>query len=249
MSQSSVAKLGFDVTITYQAMEASGPNRLRPHASSKVERLRASYLALLKKTQRIHFPGFVANLENQAECATACNRVVALKFDDKGAATVTRFATSQDLSAYLNGEATSRSDLATLARRSFYLLEDLHKENIEILGSRLCIPPSVFAAHWADPTIGHGTFDSVSQLASGPNYFRIKYRQLHRICNKEYPLGLYRDRYSNVDRWLQLLDRSRHFESSEHYVSYWSAKFGDKSWIGEIPLPKLSKHSLIDRDF
>ena len=207
--------------------------------SCKDDQLNNAYASLLVASLKNSFPSFVGNFQLQNGAVAERGRVAMIDFQGQGKTSVTQFTSSCHLKSFLDHEGPVCAPRKP-PRRRLCMLEDIARNKVEILGSRLRIPPSVFAAHWTDPSTGDETFDDGCLLSNGPRYFRMKYRQLHRI-DGYYPLGLYGDRNANVPRWLQLLDREREFESSEHHFSFWGTEHGLGSWTGEFSFDLLAR--------
>lgn len=195
------------------------------------DELSKSYASLLADSLRDNFPSFVGNFRLQRGAVAERGRVAIIDFEEGKETRVRQLASSNDLKSFLD---QNEPPCATKqpAQKRLYMLEDIARNKVEVLGSRLRIPPSVFAAHWADPSTADETFDGSCLLSNGPRYFRLRYCQLHRI-HGYYPLGLYGDRNGNVPRWLQLLDREREVVGSEHHFSFWATEHGPGSWTGK----------------
>ena len=202
------------------------------------DEFRKSYRSLVSSSLRTSFPSFVRNYEIQKGLIAERRRVAMIDFDENGKTSITQFTSTAELRSFFDKDEPSTYIPRQPPRKRLYLLEDIARNNVEVLGSRLRIPPSVFAAHWADPATSRGTYDDASLVSRGPHYFRLRFPQVHRV-DGEYPLGLYGDRNSNVPRWLQLLDEGRLFESSEHHFSFWGTVYGERSWIGRSSLKTL----------
>ena len=198
----------------------------------KDDQLRDAYQSLILSSLTASFPSFVRNYDFQQGLIAERGRAARINFEENGKTNVKEFTSITHMKECLDEESPSLFASTPTPKRQLYLLEDISRTQIEVLGSRLRVPPAVFAAHWGDPSTSRGTYDDEALVTFGPHYFRLRYRQLHQVKG-HYPLGLYGDRNSNVPRWLQLLDQSRRYESSEHHLSFWSATYGQGSWIGE----------------
>lgn len=112
-----------------------------------------SYLDLLS-SQLCHLhPEFVHDLHAQNGNDRRRSRAAVIEYGDT--ATQQRaYETPERLDEYLQESA---ADKGTAPRRRLFLLEDLSRDYVGIIGSQLGIPPSFFGAHWADPT--HSNFN------------------------------------------------------------------------------------------
>ena len=203
------------------------------------DQLSKAYRSLILSSLRTSFPSFVRNYEFQEGLVAQRGRVASIDFEEDGKISVNRFDSLTHLKRILDNEAPSLYIVGQPPRRRLYLLEDIARDYVDTLGSRLRIPPSVFAAHWSDPATSGGTYDDTFLVSHSPHYFRLRYRQLHKVRG-DYPLGLYGDRNSNVPRWLQLLDKGRLYESSEHHFSFWGSEYGQGSWIGRCTVSRVT---------
>ena len=180
------------------------------------------------------YPDFVKNFELQDDGQRNRGRAAVLEFHEGNKAHITNFgASGEALDGYLNGLANGPSSSLRDKQRRLFVLEDLGRHKVHTLGARLRIPPAFFAAHWIDPSEGLLSVDHDFLSHKHSKYFRCRVPQLHRLSQEDqgdYRLGLYEPLNMNVQRYLQLLDRDRNFESSQHQVSFWSTSFGDQSW-------------------
>jgi hypothetical protein len=163
-----------------------------------------------------------------------------INFQDGKVTEIKHFNTSEVLQSHFEGNNTREFITKnTEVVRRLYVLEDLGRANVEILGSQLGIPPSFFAAHWVLPGYRIATVDEFSVVPDRHECFRILYPELHHIDpgteEGDNPLGIYTDSENNVPRVLQLLDMDRQFHSSQHQMSYWSTRLLKESWIGKFP--------------
>ena len=186
-------------------------------------------------------PQFVEDFELQSAVERERGRAVAIEFQEGEKAQITNFGDSTDaLDRYFDDPVNGFDPPPLgihLARRRLFVLEDLGRNKVTVLGSHLRIPPALFAAHWTDPSFSAKLVEEDMLTHSNSKYFRVTVPQLHRVVREDgyddYRLGLYQPLYSNVQRWLQLLDKERTFEPSQHQVSYWSTTYGNGSWTGE----------------
>lgn len=188
-------------------------------------------------TQEAIFPEFVEDLVLQTDTESERGRAAVLEFRDGEKPDIQTLDTL-GLKAYLDNPANvlDSTNSHQHSRRRAFLLEDLGRSKVEILGSRLRVPPAFFGAHWKDPSLATRVADQDSLSHSHSKYFRVIVPQTHRISqeNRErgYPLGLYKDPATNIQRFLQVLDKDRKFEVSYHQVSYWSTS-QETGWTGE----------------
>lgn len=177
------------------------------------------YWSLIENTQEKDFPKFVQAMRLQDDTQRERGRSMVFEFGD--VTNATSFGSSEELKTYLDKKAKECS--TDEGFRSLFFLENLGRNYVEILGSRLSIPPSFFRAHWTDP---ESIIDQYSLSQPYPEYHRLKYPQLHRLIlsaeNEDYQLGPYSDPKSDLERYLLLPDKGRNFEMSTHQVSCWS---------------------------
>jgi hypothetical protein len=202
--------------------------------------VRIAYWSLIQDILEAEFPEFLEDLRTQSTAEQHHGRVAMVEFQEGGTTLVKQFNNSKEFQSHFDGgnarKAITESEDTI---RQLYVLEDLARANIEIIGSRVGIPAAFFAAHWALPTDRIATIDQFSLTQSRRQGFRLSYPELHCLnigANGEYPLGLYADSENIVPRVLQLLDRERQFESSYHQVSFWSTTLNTKSWIGKLAI-------------
>lgn len=119
-----------------------------------------AYQARIQNTRTLEFLGFASNQRQQDEIAAENGRVAALHFLADGEFQITPFCSSSSLREYLDSNSSSGERLENppidpnhvrQPLRRMILLEDLPRNYIEIIGSRLRINPSFFAAHYSDP--------------------------------------------------------------------------------------------------
>jgi hypothetical protein len=130
--------------------------------------LETKYWSLIK-SQEQSYPGFVKRLENQTEWRQKSGRIAI--FCDSEKRTIKRFGTSDGLRKFLDGNENKPGE------PRIFLLEDLSKSFVEILGSRLRIPPSFFADHWEDQD---GNFTRWTLRHQDPHRrYMLRWRRLH----------------------------------------------------------------------
>ena len=198
-----------------------------------------SYWSLIKATSNL-YPGFVENFKLQDAEQRDRGRAAVLEFPEGTKAHITDFGDDGEaLDRYLRDHANeldSSQQTPTTQHRRLFLLEDLGRNKVQTLGTRLRIPPAFFAAHWIDPSEGHLTVDHDFLSHKRSKYFRCRVPQLHSLVQEgqeSYLLGLYEPLNTNIQRYLQLLDKERGFESSQHQISFWSMSIGKDSWTGK----------------
>lgn len=206
--------------------------------ASKDDELRAAYRSLISSSLTTSFPSFVRNLDSQQGPVAERGRAAVINFKKDRKTNVTKFRSVTHMREFLDQEGALFSTTNPTPRRCLYLLEDISRDYVDILGSRLRIPPAIFAAQLYDPSTSRGTYDDTCLVNFSPNYFRLRYRQLHQVKGN-YPLGLYADSNVNVPRWLQLLDKTRQCQSSEHQFSFWATTYGQGSWTGGFTFATL----------
>jgi hypothetical protein len=153
---------------------------------------------------------------------------------------ITSFASSAELNASLTDASPPPYHVFDqLPRRRLFILEDLPRNFILALGTRLLIPPSFFAGHWDDPASSTFNHRNPFQINSLPN-FRIRYATSNRVEVDTSSLPGYKDMAgmyafnTNVCRYLHtyspgglLYDEAR----SHHIMSFWvSTPREDGSW-------------------
>ena len=197
--------------------------------------LQAKYWSLLQETQQCLNPQFVEDLFEQDAAEQEQGRAALLSFPiDGGPAIATQFQTSDELRTHL--DCVANEDLSENSYRRLYLLEDIGRNYVEVLGSRLRIPPAFFGAQYTNPSFTIPLVDPETLSHDPSRYFLLKYRQIHTIAKEdkaEYKIGLYYDYNSGVPRQLQLLDQNEPTEYSKHQVSYWGNSSGNESWVGK----------------
>src|SRR5256885_756616 len=102
------------------------------------------YWSLIESTQRLYYPGFVDQLSGQEGPLGEEGRAAVIEFQDGAKPSARRLQTSRDLRRYLE----KPSPTGAVIGRAF-ILEGLPRRFVQILGSKLRVSPSFFAAHWA----------------------------------------------------------------------------------------------------
>ena len=195
------------------------------------------YFNLTKTQLYLLFPNFVANLQAQSSTQCELGRAAVLDHSEGICPTQEIFQSSAKLKEYIDRPLALQ---APGPRRRLFLLEDLSRNYIEVLGSRLGVPPSVFAAHWEDPVMP--TFNHRNPFVRfSKNRFVIRYPDCHHVAigiadrdqDTVYALN------SNVDRHIYkyspngpLIDDPK----SYHVLSFWSTGTRDDGpWDGKVP--------------
>jgi len=198
------------------------------------------YGQLLENSTSQLFPGFVNNFKNQSKGQRELGRAAVLESLGSEPARTRTFHTSSDLQSYLTSEPTVNEDGQ---RRRLFILEDLPRNYIEILGCNLLVPPSVFAAQWSIPPVGdHAERNGFTM--NPKTGFLLTYAQFYELVG-EFP-------NSNAGGLLPLADhnvkRFMHFEGNDmiwekpglvrccHKLSYWANTVSGSSWDGRFPL-------------
>lgn len=201
--------------------------------SSKSEE---GYLSLIENTQRLQYPGFVNSLLSGPLAEDG--RAAVIEFRDGLKPSVKELKTSRALRRYL--EQAPPDDVPV--RRAF-VLEGLPKTSIQILGSKLRVPPSFFAAHWA----GHGRYlgnmlNRAPRSYAAENRFLLRFPRLHQAKIKAvegdetdivYRMG------SRADRPLShtsLFGDLKGPLASLEQLSFWGLAKG-QGWDGESTKP------------
>ncbi|KAI0503236.1 hypothetical protein F5B22DRAFT_662181 [Xylaria bambusicola] len=140
------------------------------------------YWSHLMSTQRPFYPGFIRQMSSQVEGGEDEGQVVVINFQDEAKPQYQIYSRPQDLRGQFDNPPLPPSTDAVRSRRLF-VLEGLSKSFIQLLGSRLRVPPSFFAAHCPHTGRMHSaTIDEKTDEAD-PVYFNQSSitRQLHRI--------------------------------------------------------------------
>ncbi|KAF1954206.1 hypothetical protein CC80DRAFT_568014 [Byssothecium circinans] len=196
------------------------------------EELRRKYFELLNRQLCELFPSFLHNLQVQAPQEREMGRAAVLEYS-KGIYSGQRvFKSSTELQEYLEETATTQ---ARNIRQRLFLLEDLSRNYVEVLGSQLRVPPSFFGAHWDVPTAP--TFNHRNPFCRfSDGGFLIRYASTQRI---EIDAGS--SQHSNVFSWNANVNRHIYCYNSKgplidqpksyHILSFWTAGARiDDSW-------------------
>lgn len=205
------------------------------------EECRRNYFELLNCQLGRLFPKFVSNLQVQTPLEREMGRAAVLEYS-KGICSGQKVVkSSTELQEYLEQTAIIQ---ARNPRQRLFLLEDLSRNYIEVLGSQLRIPPSFFGAHWDEPSAP--TFNHRSPFCRfSEGGFLIRYPSNQPIeIDKESSLD------SNVYSWIANVNRHIYcynpkgplidYPKSHHILSFWTTGMGtDDSWDGKSRLPYL----------
>ena len=189
------------------------------------------------------FPRFVKDLENKCLDQPGQGRAAVLEFEAGNRVSRKLFLQPETLRTHLK-QPTKQTPC-----RRLWLMEDVSKDWIEVLGSELRIPPSFFAAHWADPS--GADFNERNLFDSNPRRrFLLKFPQFHKISTgglnsnwndlKGDPKILLDN---GVERYIFFSgDEDRTYENpdfvrSYHNVSFWSSEDAGGSWDGSCFAP------------
>ncbi|CAI6087308.1 unnamed protein product [Clonostachys chloroleuca] len=198
----------------------------------------AEYWSRLESTQRQWSPGFVRQLSNQVGAEQDEGRAAVIMFQDGAKPSTRVFTKSRDLRRYFTNSPAPASSDAPVCRRVF-VLEGLPRRFIQLLGSRLLVPPSFFAAHWAHPGKFVGSLlNHTPRHYDNRSRFTLSFPKLHcaKIQGKPGddvdPVYFMR---SSINRQLTRItlfgEFGDHLWSAEK-VSFWSAREGE-SWDGK----------------
>jgi hypothetical protein len=208
------------------------------------------YLGLIQNQIQPLFPNFAAALSGQSPAERELGRCAVVEFNQGFAQQTSSFKSSMELRHYLSNTQSSAITSHDQPRRRLFILEDLPRNYILTLGSRLRIPPSFFAGHYDDP--GSLTFNHRNPFEPyTKSQFRLRYGTSHR-AEVDVPPHKRSNIYAfntNVCRYLHAYDPKGPLYDemrSYHIVSFWSSPFGtDGSWdavlLVDPPLTGLAK--------
>lgn len=196
------------------------------------------YWSLLESTQRQWYPGFVRQLSSQVGARRDQGRAAVITFQDGSKPSARTFETSKALHRYFTKSPAPTSPGAP-ALRQMFVLEGLPRNFVEVLGSRLRIPPSLFAAHWAPLSSFVGSLlNQTPRHYDHRNRFILTLPKMHqvKIQGKESddadPVYFMQ---SSINRQLTRTTLFGDFEDpvwSSEKVSFWSTSQG-QSWDGK----------------
>jgi hypothetical protein len=199
--------------------------QLSPHIMEAVG-VEATYWSLVS-SQKLSYPGFVERLEKQTLWRQNTGRVAIFCAGER---IPREFSTSDQLRNFLDLHPNKPGE------PRIFVLEDLSKSIVEILGSRLRIPPSFFADHWEDED---GNITRWTLRHQDPHRrYMLRWQKLHqKIISDEGSDGL--DPYflpSEVSRMVSrrsLFGDSVGVTTSRVKLSYWCSRC---SSFGKFPL-------------
>lgn len=215
------------------------------------------YWSLLESTQQHQNPEFVSHLSNQHGPLKEEGRIAIVNFKHEAEPVVdTSIETSEDLREYLEGQPKSSPFSGRL-----FILEGLPKAFIQVLGSKLRIPPGFFSSHWivAGGPTGH-LINRSPRHHDNKSRFLLSFTRLHRarISYKpganSVPLFLME---SSVNRLLSRITLFGDFDgplTSQEHVSFWSRPMDsgeskEGCWDGTFYSPCLvTMKKLIDHE-
>jgi hypothetical protein len=193
------------------------------------------YWSLLESTQRQAYPGFVDQLSAQVGTIGEVGRAAVIEFEDGAKPSVRRFHGSRHLRSYLDKPSPANG----LVRRRAFVLQGLPRKLIQVLGSRLEVPPSLFAAHWAGPGVYNGILlNRTPRHYDNQNRFIVISPKLHRARINELESDKSEPIYymvSSIHRQLSRVTVFGDFEGpllSFERLSFWSVCKGN-SWDGK----------------
>ena len=196
-----------------------------------------SYWTLIKSTQVGSYSDFVLKLENEPHRSRQ-GRAVILERGDQGPI-VREFQGITGLKS-LREILDSTNDTEVLR---VIVLEDLRRQFIEVVGSRLRIPPSFFGDHWEDPNKAFSR-RTLRHQDLGHRYM-LKWQRFHRVNITEDNIG--KNTYvmdSNVLRTVTRIppyqnnystDLPRRGTVREEKLSFWSVGLRNNCWTGWFP--------------
>jgi hypothetical protein len=163
-------------------------------------------------------------------------RVAIIEYLDEVSMPPRMFKSSRELQCYLDETADAKP---THPWRRLFILEDLPVNYVQVLGSHLRIPPSVFGAHWADPAAPSFNHRKPFRRYS-ENNFVIRYPSTQPIRIDADP-AIHGHTFKcdfNIDRHIQCYDPKGPIidqPKSYHALSFWtSGAREDGSWDCKI---------------
>jgi hypothetical protein len=213
-------------------------------SDSKTDPSRSAYWALIQNTKTLEFSGFAKNLREQAGDALQKGRAAVLQFLPDGQTSLQTFLNSVSLQEYLD-TPWIYDNMSTQARqplRRMIILEDLARNYVEVLGTRLKIHPAIFAAHWGDP-IENASSGKGLILGQPPRgSFVLQSPQMHHMeieGQERDGGGLFHRLDSHVRRnILKGIEESKEDLASRFgelwsVVSFWSTETRNGDWTGK----------------
>ena len=209
-----------------------------------------AYRSLIQNMRTLEFSGFARNQRQQDVTARENGRAAVVQFLSHGAISITNFCDSSALETYL--EAGMRTDITNNPHtplRRMVILEDLPRNYIEILGSRLKIHPSFFAAHYSDPIKTGSAAKGLTLGQASRGSFVLQSPQMHYLLVEDQELdggGLIYRGNSHVRRSIlkgvkeNATDLASCFGEMWNVISFWSVEYGNGDWIGRLKSLLLS---------
>ncbi|PMD60955.1 uncharacterized protein K444DRAFT_612232 [Hyaloscypha bicolor E] len=208
------------------------------------------YMGLIQNQIRPLFPNFAAALSRQSLVEREIGRCAVVEFNEGFNQRTSSFGNSAELRHYLLATSVSpATGCQKQPKRRLFILEDLPRNYILTLGSRLRIPPSFFAGHYDDPA--SSTFNHRNPFERHTkSQFRVRYGNSHR-AEVDVPPHKRSSMYAfntNVCRYLHAYDPKGPLYDemrSHHILSFWSSPLGmDGSWDAVLLVdPPLRGHA------
>ncbi|KAH9865993.1 hypothetical protein J1614_008557 [Plenodomus biglobosus] len=237
-----------DTNKTLQMSTITGDQWLDIFRIMHEEHPQKAYLDVLGSQLRHLFPDFVRNLQLQTLRERQRSRAAVIEYGDASIDHKT-FESLRELQTYFQQPVAQQQP-----RRRLFLLEDLSRDYIEIIGSQLLIHPRFFGAHWADPT--HPNFNYRSPFTRyTENNFVIRYPSTLpvRVNAAAEVHGTIFRFDTNVNRHIHcydpkgpLVDQPKGY----HVMSFWSSGIrNDGSWDSILLVdPPIRDHVVSLRD-
>ncbi|KAH6716408.1 hypothetical protein BKA61DRAFT_574213 [Leptodontidium sp. MPI-SDFR-AT-0119] len=210
---------------------------------------RVAYQSLIYNTRTLEFSGFARNQRQQYGTAREKGRAAALHFLSNGQISITPFCDSLALQKYLDAGTSAdvyHGNPSTGVRqplRRMILLEDLPRNHIEVLGSRLRIHPSFFAAHYSDPIKTGSAAKGLTLGQPSRGSFVLQSPQMHYMVVNDQKLdggGLIYRGNSHVRRSIMkgvkesAADLAACFGEMWNVISFWSVEHGNGDWTAVV---------------
>jgi len=195
--------------------------------SSKTE---DAYWVLIQSTQRESYSGFVHTLRSQDENQQTSGNVAVFESAGESKNAHREFTSSAELRTFLDNNPI-KPDAGRVI-----VLEGLPRSFVEVLGSRLKIPPSFFGDHWENP---EQHFMRRTLRHRDPSHrYMLKWRNIHRsnVESKNGDPGTYL-MSSNVARTVSsvsLFGECDGMTTSGAKLSFWRVTLDKESWAGEF---------------
>lgn len=192
-----------------------------------------NYWTLIRSTQNGSYSDFVLKLENETYRSPQ-GRAVILERGDEGPI-VREFKGIPGLKS-LREILDSTNDTEVLR---VIVLEDLRRQFIEVVGSRLRVPPSFFGDHWEDPNSAFSR-RTLRHQDLGHRYM-LKWQRFHRVNIAEDDVGI--NTYVMNSNVLRTVTRMPPYQNNstelpgggtirEEKLSFWSVGLHNNCWTG-----------------